>query len=278
MYGNKVIAVRFGTIDMHGAVAEPTWTRLAATANVGALQLELADQIVSGWRVGDKLFVASSEVDMNEAEELILTSISSDNRTIGVTTLNGGGLQFRHYGELETHGGQVFDMRAEVGLLSRRVLVRGDETTADTLVGAHIMMHSGGDESVVGRFSNVECYLCGQAFALGRYPIHFHMIGRVIKSYITNCAVHHSNNRGFTIHGVHGLRLYNNVVFNNLGHSIFIEDGIETNNVIEHNLVAMTRQSLALLHTDVTPASFWITNPNNQWINNHAAGSHKYGN
>eukprot|EP00959_Pyramimonas_sp_CCMP1952_P226098 4728160-Pyramimonas_sp.AAC.1 len=43
-------------------------------------------------------------------------------------------------------------------------------------------------------------------------------VEQVRKSYIRNCAVHHSFNRGMTIHGVHGLRLYNNVIFQNLGH------------------------------------------------------------
>ncbi len=32
MYGNKVIAVRFGTLDMHGVPRDYTWTQLASTA------------------------------------------------------------------------------------------------------------------------------------------------------------------------------------------------------------------------------------------------------
>jgi hypothetical protein len=31
------------------------------------------------------------------------------------------------------------------------------------------------------------------------------------------------------------------------------------------------------LNTDQTPACYWITNPNNAFVNNHAAGSDRYG-
>ena len=48
-------------------------------------------------------------------------------------------------------------MRAEVGLLSRNLVYRGDpETSSTNKHGAHIMMHSPGSESIVGRFSYAE--------------------------------------------------------------------------------------------------------------------------
>ncbi len=50
------------------------------------------------------------------------------------------------------------------------------------------------------------------------------------------------------------------------------QDGIETGNLIERNLAISTKASNALLNTDTTPASFWITNPNNTYRNNIAAG------
>jgi len=69
----------------------------------------------------------------------------------------------------------------------------------------------------------------------------------------------------------------NNVIYNTMGHSIFIEDAIETKNVIKNNLVVSTYRSWSLLNTDQTPASFWITRPDNIFIGNHAAGSDRYG-
>lgn len=80
-----------------------------------------------------------------------------------------------------------------------------------------------------------------------------------------------------TIHAVSYFNIVNNVIYNTMGHSIFVEDAIETKNVIDHNLVIGTNRSWSLLNTDQTPASFWITHPDNIFINNHAAGSDRYG-
>jgi hypothetical protein len=62
-----------------------------------------------------------------------------------------------------------------------------------------------------------------------------------------------------------------------MGHTVFIEDAIETKNRIEHNLVASIKPSFSLLNTDSTPACFWITHPDNIFVGNHAAGSPRYG-
>lgn len=35
IYGNKVLAVREGTLEMHGLKRTPTWTELETSANVG---------------------------------------------------------------------------------------------------------------------------------------------------------------------------------------------------------------------------------------------------
>ena len=84
------------------------------------------------------------------------------------------------------------------------------------------------------------------------------MAGNVAGSYIKNNVIHSSNNRGITLHAVRKLRLESNVIYKNLGHSVFIEDGIETDNEIINNLVIDTRRTFSLLITDQTPASFWI--------------------
>ena len=61
-----------------------------------------------------------------------------------------------------------------------------------------------------------------------------------------------------------------------MGHAIFIEDAAETKNLIENNLLVDTRRSWSLLNTDQTPASIWITHPDNIIRGNHAAGSDRY--
>ena len=169
-------------------------------------------------------------------------------------------------------------MRCEVGLLSRNVVFRGDpDTSKKNQYGATIFLHSSGDDSVIGRFNNIEMTDVGQAFKVGRYALHFHMIGSVHRSYAKGLAVHNGFNRAFTIHGTHYLRLERNVVYAVKGHTIFIEDAAETNNYIKGNLVMKTMRSMSLLNTDQTPACFWITHPTNIFIDNHAAGSDRYG-
>ena len=120
------------------------------------------------------------------------------------------------------------------------------------------MIHSHGDESSIGRIEYIDVQHCGQAFKLGRYCLHFHMIGDVSKSYIRGNTVRHSNNRAVAIHGVNYLKVQDNVAYDIMGHTYFIEDGAETKNVIEHNLGVLTRISSSLLETDTSPATFWV--------------------
>jgi len=117
----------------------------------------------------------------------------------------------------------------------------------------------------------------GQAFKVGRYAVHFHMIGAVHKSYAKGVGLHSGFNRAFTIHGTHYLRINHNVAYHVKGHNVFIEDAAETKNLITNNLVMKTVRSMSLLNTDQTPGSFWITHPDNQFLGNHAAGSDRYG-
>ena len=58
-----------------------------------------------------------------------------------------------------------------------------------------------------------------------------------------------------------------------MGHTFFIEDAAETNNRLTRNLAIRTEASSSLLNTDQSPASFWITHPDNTITDNHAAGS-----
>jgi len=93
-------------------------------------------------------------------------------------------LDWKHYAATEKFGEDSIELRAEVGLLSRNVVFRGDpKTSTPNQYGATIFMHSAGDDSLVARLENVEFTDVGQAFKLGRYAIHFHMIGAVHKSY-----------------------------------------------------------------------------------------------
>jgi cell migration-inducing and hyaluronan-binding protein len=101
------------------------------------------------------------------------------------------------------------------------------------------------------------------------------------------------------VHGTNYLHIENNVTYNTVGHCFFMEDGIEHGNEFVHNLGIQTKchtskpcvpTNLAasgeprtgtngqqskdvLLPSDNTASTFWITNPDNVYRDNVAAGS-----
>ena len=76
---------------------------------------------------------------------------------------------------------------------------------------------------VEARIEYTEFVNAGQAFRVGRYPIHFHLPGNMSSSYVRGNAIHHSHNRACTLHDVSNLLVEHNVVFNVKGLSFFLE-------------------------------------------------------
>ena len=307
-YGAKGIAVRRGTVDMHGADRGCVWTRLSRPISIGDTDLYIDvsnDHLSTGcvpgdqhnlWKVDGELVVASSSERMFDAEEAIITAIEAvGDGTSEVRVVVDRAFTNEHWGDFQTYAeaGRTIDTRAEVGYLTSNVKFQGvpDEDTFKYDFGAHMLVHEGHgqvSEGVVDtntapttvRLANLEVRYAGQAFRLGRYPIHFHMMGfhsALSTSYLKSCSIHHTFQRALTIHGSHGLHVQRNVAFQTLGHTYFLEDGIETDNVFEDNLGLMTLPSHSSLNTDLTPTTYWITNPSNTFRRNVAAGSHGYG-
>ena len=269
LFGNKVIAVHHGTIDMHGVERDVAWTRLAQTVEAGGTSVTLLTE--TDWQVGEEIVIASTSFSNTEAETRIITAVD------GATFSFAEPLLYKHISETPSYGGLEMPMQGEVGLLTRNILFRGDPVLSPVeKYGAHIMLHSEGDDSSIARIEWIEIKDGGQAFKLGKYPIHMHMIGNVHKSYVKGNAVHQTYNRAFTTHGVHYFRVINNIAFDTMGHTFFIEDAIETNNVYDGNLAIQVKRSDSLLNTDQTPGGFWITNPDNILRNNAIAGTDAY--
>ncbi len=262
--GTKLLGVMGGRLDLHGARV-PGWTRLDATADKGTREITLATE--PGWRVGDRIVIASSDYWRAHDEERTITRISGRNVQLDKP------LEYRHWGTLQTFDGRVLDERAEVGLLTRNIVVRGDHAGEDGFGGQTMIMEGGR-----ARIDGVEFANVGQQMRLRRYPVHFHMEGDAHGSYLKRSSIHHSFNRCVTVHGTHHLRVKGNVCFSHIGHGFFLEDGAETDNVIANNLGLGTRKvEDGLLPSDDHAATFWITNPDNVVKNNVAAGSDSIG-
>jgi hypothetical protein len=293
--GDRGIMMSGGTLNLHGNRTH-TWTRLRETAEAGETQIRVLD--ASGWEVGDQIVLASTDFEPRQAETRYITRIRGNRITLEEP------LQYMHFGEI-TFG---VDERGEVGLLTRNIKVQSSEDSLETYFGGHIMAMVTSKMYVEG----VELNRMGQHMELARYPIHWHLVGEGGEGqYIKNAAIHDTFNRCVTVHGTNKLRVENNVTYNTVGHCFFMEDGIETGNEFIKNLAIQTKchptmecvpTNLAangennyeyenrmavrqisfggqhtLLPSDNTVASFWITNPDNTYIDNVAAGSDEVG-
>ncbi|KAL4508252.1 hypothetical protein ABPG72_003556 [Tetrahymena utriculariae] len=276
--GNKGLSIYNGSIQIQGQTRAVTWTELSKTANIGdtSIQVYLKDNAFD-WKQGEEIVIASTDYAAGHAERRVITNVVQNNDGITATISFFEPLLVQHVcveNEQYASGKFSVNMRAEVGLLTRNVVFEGDDSSVQTQYGAHMMLH-GSQASAQIRFA--EFRHTGQPAIIGRYPIHFHMVGDVSGSIVEGNAVHDSFARVLTIHATYYLHVKNNVGFNCAGHNIFLEDGIETNNVIEQNLILGTKQVWSMLQSDITAASYWITNPLNYVFNNRAAGGDFYG-
>ncbi|MCP3938600.1 MAG: hypothetical protein GY708_24900 [Actinomycetia bacterium] len=275
--GNKLLGVLAGgSLELHG---EPrvSWTQLDATAAQGSSALTVASAV--DWRAGEQIIVAPTHEAYDEGEVRVVAGVTPDGLQIQLAQP----LDHTHYGEQSTYVNGVhswtLDERAEVGLLTRNITIQGDKSSTDTGFGGHLMIMSGAMANVSG----VELFRMGQKALMARYPFHWHLAGSVVGQYITNSSIHRSFNRCVTVHGTHDALVADNVCYDFVGHGYFLEDGIEQNNVFDHNLGVWARKPIEgeeLLPTDIRdalasngPAVFWIGNPTNTFTNNAAAGS-----
>src|SRR5438874_2080207 len=287
---DRGIMLMGGTLNLHGNQTN-TWTKLSNTAAAGATSIQVLN--AAGWKVGDEIVLASTDFDPRQAERRNIAAISGNTITLDKK------LDYMHFGKI------TFDVdeRGEVGMLSRNILIQASPDADQTLFGGHIMAMLGSKMYVSG----VELNRMGQNMHLARYPIHWHLIGDGGQGqYIKNSAIHNTYSRCVTVHGTNYLDVENNVTYNNIGHCFFLEDGVEHDNQFVHNLAILTKchpdapcvpTNLApfgitagsnfytagqdakdvLLPSDNTASSFWITNPNNIYRDNVAAGSDSTG-
>jgi hypothetical protein len=282
---DRGIMLMAGTLNLHGNRTN-SWTKLSKTAAAGGNSIEVLD--ATGWRVGDEIVLASTDYDPRQAERRTIAAIKGNAITLDKK------LDYMHFGKI------TFDVdeRGEVGMLTRNIRIQASADAAQSFFGGHVMAMGASKMFVEG----VEFNRMGQNLTLARYPIHWHLIGDAKGQYIRNAAIHDTYNRCVTVHGTNNLQVENNVTYNTVGHCFFLEDGIETGNQYIRNLAIQTKchtskpcdpTNLApfgatdgtnfttkgqdskdvLIPSDNTVSSFWITNPDNVYRDNVAAGS-----
>ncbi|XP_075860811.1 cell migration-inducing and hyaluronan-binding protein [Microcebus murinus] len=290
---------------------KPVRPKLTVTidTNVNSTILTLEDDVRS-WKPGDTLVLASTDFSMYQAEEFqVLPCKACAPNQVKVA----GKPLYLHMGE-EVDG---VDMRAEVGLLSRNIVVMGEMEDGcypyskhlcsffdfDTF-GGHIKFALG---FRAAHLEGVELKHLGQQL-LGQYPIHFHLAGDLDgrggydpPTYVRDLSIHHTYSRCVTVHGSNGLLVKDVVGYDSLGHCFFTEDGPEERNTFDHCLGLLVKAGTLLpsdrdsrmckaITEDSYPgyvpkprqdcnavSTFWMANPNNNLINCSAAGSEETG-
>jgi cell migration-inducing and hyaluronan-binding protein len=287
--GDRGIVMMGGTLSLHGD-RENTWTKLSQTAAAGSTRIEVLD--ASGWRKGDEIVLASTDFNPRQAERRRIAAVSGNKLTLDRP------LEYMHFGKI-TFG---VDERGEVGLLTRNIRIQASDDAEQSYFGGHIMAMTGSKVQVSG----VELARMGQHMHLARYPMHWHLIGEGEGQYIRNSSIHDTYSRCVTVHGTNNVQVENNVTYNTVGHCFFLEDAVETGNQFVHNLGIQTKchptlpceptnlgpagsgggpgagaagqsSKAVLIPSDNTASTFWITNPDNIYRDNVAAGSDQTG-
>ncbi len=259
-------------MEIHGAPLDPTWVKLAADAAAGSNTVKVSKP-VTGWRVGDEVIVTGSvRKDTGGSFRNHPDDVTTERRRIkeikDEELVLDEPLKYEHAGS--------GDFRTEVANLSRNVII---ESANPAGVRGHTVYHrfSRGGISYA-RFAHL-----GKEGVLGRYSIHFHLVGETMRgSQVRGAAIVDSHNRWITIHGTQYLAVRDCIGYQSVGHGFFLEDGTEVYNLLDHNLGVQAYRGRRL-PKQVLPfdpnegAAFWWANGRNTLVRNVSCENDEYG-
>lgn len=272
----------FGRLDLNG----PPVTSWVDVAPQGALQdfdfgirralaihggsATLA-RIPVGWQPGDTLVLTSEQGDHSLAT---LVSLSGNLLTYVENGTGSRGTPLTGY-VLDYEGEQV---KPKIGNLSRRFqVIAADVTDASPNHRSHV--------TVMGwaSLNNVEFRNLGPRAKLGRYPVHWHLVGNAAGQGINGSSIWSATadpgNRWLTIHSTQGLSVHDNLMYRSQGHGIFMEAGDEFDNSLVGNMTVAIHHPEELPNVDerIFPGTSHATNhywvrQGNTYDNNVAVG------
>jgi len=241
-----------------------------ATAAVGLIPDD-GPGVASCWGVGAEILVTSHTIRWDGARTATVTHVDPIAGTLTLSDPVPAPVTLAD----DPHAG------AEIALLSRNVRFAAADDDSDHPIadghghGGHLIVyHTPAPQVQLLRGAAMIGF--GQQGKMGRYPIHFHMCNSVMGSVVDKNVVRDSNQRCIVMHNTDMLTVSDNVAFNTAGHCYILEDGGETKNVVRRNLGATTRAVQTLIsdaESDNLPATFWLLNPDNDFVSNVAAGS-----
>jgi hypothetical protein len=264
-----------GRMELHGAPLANTWTKLGEPVKAGDTAITTLGS-VADWRVGDRIIITATTRQNKikktfeptlrggtvHTEERLITAVSGNKLTLDQP------LAFDHAAE--------GDYRADVANLSRNVVV---ESADPSVARGHTMYH----RNSAGSISYAEFRHLGKENVLGRYSMHFHLLGDTMRgTSVIGASIWDSGNRWITIHGTNYLVVRDCVGYQSVGHGFFLEDGTEVFNVLDHNLavqayIGKTLPKQVLPYDKNDGSGFWWANSHNTFTRNTAAECDEYG-
>nr|XP_009942694.1 PREDICTED: fibrocystin [Opisthocomus hoazin] len=287
-YGVKFLAVRNGTLSIHGWMPKVAFTRLKSSAHVNDRQLVLQQPV--DWQPGDEIVVGRTGLgDAQQQEEMaVIESVNSTELYLRSP------LRYSHSVGEGWENSQGLTLSAVVALISRRVVVQGNVTMerishlrecvkAGVARGGSRCLYKRSERQLgsrdLGAIVVVEA-LQEETSRLWVEGVQFRHMGQVFRqhcsaltvvgntqmpdSYIRGCCVLDSFGQGLRLTGISNLSVDGNVFYNISGHGILLGEGLEEGNRVSNNIMIglSGTEGLSNLET-LSPAGIYIRAPAN---------------
>ncbi|RMC17085.1 hypothetical protein DUI87_05662 [Hirundo rustica rustica] len=281
-YGVKFLAVRNGTLSIHGWVAKVIFTHLKSSANASDTRLVLQEPV--DWQPGDEILVGSSGLGDAQQQEEVAVIQSVNNTELHLRSP----LRYPHSVGEGWGKGQGLPSSAVVALISRRVVVQGNVTLERMShlrqcanAGHSWCLYKRSERQLgsrdLGAIVVVEAFQ-GQASRLQLEGVQFRHVGQAFQhhrsaltvtgntwmadSYIRGCCVLDSFGQGLRLTGISNLSVDSNVFYNISGHGLLLGEGLEEENKISNNIVTGLSVSDGLSNIEtLSPAGIYVRAP-----------------
>ncbi|XP_041336779.1 fibrocystin [Pyrgilauda ruficollis] len=302
-YGVKFLAVRNGTLSIHGWMPKVVFTHLKSSANASDTRLVLQEPV--DWQPGDEILVGSSGFGDAEQQEEVAVIQSVNNTELHLRSP----LRYTHSVGEGWGNGQGLPLSAVVALISRRVVVQGNVTlermshlrqcaNAGGVLGRSGCLYRRSERQLgsrdLGALLVVEAFQ-GQVSRLQLEGVQFRHMGQRFRhhhsaltvtgntwmaahflpdSYIRGCCVLDSFGQGLRLRGISNLSVDSNIFYNISGHGLLLGEGLEEKNKISNNIVVglSVTDGLSNIET-LSPAGIYVRAPASHIRGNTVCGA-----
>ncbi|NWU45390.1 PKHD1 protein, partial [Hylia prasina] len=281
-YGVKFLAVRNGTLSIHGWMPKVIFTHLKSSADASDTRLVLQEPV--DWQPGDEILVGSSGLgDAQQQEEVaVIQSVNSTELHLRSP------LRYPHSVGEGWGKSQGLPSSAVVALISRRVVVQGNVTLermshlrqcanagpsrclykrserqlGSRDLGAIVVVEAFQGQASRLQLEGVQFCLVGQSFRRHRSALTVTGNTWMADSYIHGCSVLDSFGQGLRLSGISNLSVDSNVFYNISGHGLLLGEGLEEENKINNNIVIGLSATDGLSNIEaLSPAGIYVRAP-----------------